>query len=119
MNLYNIFQKVNHYGGITIDRKGSEYKGLGYAVALSQDTEIIIDDELFIPELIQAVTRKYAEQLKKNNVFLGIWKDNGKIYFDLSEIIEDFQEAIEKGNNRNQLAIFDFNTKQVIEIKGE
>lgn len=116
MQLFNILRKVKHNGGITIDRKGNEYKGLGYGVALSKHTEIIIDEDLFIPELIQAVSKKFENYLVKPNTYLGIWLDSGKVYFDLTEIIQDIEEAKQKGNDRKQLAIFDFNTFQVIEI---
>lgn len=121
MNKFNIFNKIQHNGGITIDRKGKEFKGLGYGVALSKDTEIIIDNDLFIPELIQVVMQKFDKFLVLPNTYLGVWVNpqNNKVYFDVTEIITDLEEAKKKGNNRKQLAIFDFSNMQAIEITGE
>ena len=118
MKNINIFNKIKHQGGITIDRKGKEFKGLGYGVAVSKETEIIIDNDLFIPELIQAVMAKFEDYLVKPNTYLGVWvnPENNKVYFDVTEIIEDFEEAKKKGNNRKQLAIFDFESMQAIDI---
>ena len=115
--MFNIFQKVKHNGGITIDKTGKEYKGKGYAVALSKETEIVINEDLFIPELISHIMKLNADKLSKENVFLGIWQDSEKVYFDLSEIIADKDQAIAKGKERDQLAIFDFTTFETIEIK--
>ena len=117
--MFNIFQKVNHNGGITIDKKGSEYKGKGYAVAVSKDLELVIDESLFIPELIDQVIKHYGDKLNRDRVFLGIWKEAGKVYFDLSEVVTDKDQAIELGKERNQLAIFDFSSLEVIDLKGE
>lgn len=116
MSYFNILNKVKHNGGITIDKKGKEYKGLGYGVAVSKDTEIVIDQDLFIPELIQAVSKKFENYLVKPNTYLGIWLHENKVFFDVTEIITDFEEAKKKGNERKQLAVFDFKSLQVIDL---
>jgi len=115
--MFNVFSKVNHNGGITVDRKGIEYKGIGYAVAISKHTEIVIREDLFFPELIDQVMAIFKNELKQDQVFLGIWKDDNKIYFDLSEVIHDKDQAIKIAKERDQLGIFDFNTMETIETK--
>lgn len=113
---FNIISKVHHNGGITVDRAGKEYKGAGYAVAVSKDTEIVIREELFSSDMLDRVFKLYAHNLQRDNVYLGIWKDNGKVYLDLSEVIQDKEQAIEAGKQRKQIAIFSFEDLETITL---
>lgn len=50
-----------------------------------------------------------GEIVDNENIFIGSWynKDNGLIYFDLSEKIINIWDAVSLGNKRKQLAIWD------------
>lgn len=41
------------------------------------------------------------------NLYIGYWKNEGKYHIDFTYHIEDLFEAIEFGNNQNQIAIWD------------
>ena len=59
---------------------------------------------------------KNYKEFKGSGYGVGIWKDQNKIYFDLTEVIKDKDQALKNAKNRDQLAIFNFNNSQVIEI---
>jgi hypothetical protein len=115
--MQDIYNKIIQNGGITISKDLQEYTGIGYAVAVSKETEIIISESQFIPDYITKVLAQYDAYLNNDRVYLGVWKDQGKVYFDISEVIDDKTQAIEIAKKRDQLAIFDFNTFDSIPVK--
>jgi hypothetical protein len=116
MNVFNIISKVNQNGGITVDRSKQEYKGSGFGVAISKQTEIVVIEDLFLPEVVTKVFSLYDRQLREENVYLGIWKEDGKVFFDLSEVIQNREDAVQAGRQRDQLAIFSFEDLEVIDL---
>lgn len=102
-------------GGFTVGKDLTAYSGKGYAVSLPDHETVILETDL-TEENFDRLVNQYREELKANNQFIGCWKANNKIYFDITEIIDNHDRAIRLARERKQLAIFDYNSFQVIEI---
>lgn len=114
LTLPELYQLLNENKGLTLNADLTPYSGSGYAVSLpNKDTQIIeADCDLSVFGHYLAI---YSEFIKDNQK-LGLWIDNGIIYFDISEIVPSVSEAINKGLNRNQIAVFDFDNAESIYI---
>lgn len=59
-----------------------------------------------------------AKRTNAKPLFIGAWVDSDRdiVYYDATTIVESFGEAVALANANNQLAIFDFENRQVIAI---
>ena len=112
----DIINTVTAQGGVTLSKDLTPYNGKGYAVALKKDAEIVVSDADF-SSVADTIISGLQHSIKDNNVYIGIWKDADKVYIDLSEILDNKEQAITKGKERDQIAVFDFNTFESIYIK--
>jgi hypothetical protein len=96
-------------GGVTYNLENGILSNLPfYCISKAQH-------ELEVDELTEDVVRDYvlrhAELLAEDGVCLGMWKDKGKFYLDITDLWDkdEYTEAgaLEIGRLRNQKAIFD------------
>lgn len=68
------------------------------------------------PYEIKAKVRELHNGSNKN--YLGVWKDQetGLVYFDLSEWIETIESAIQIGQSRGEIAIWDLKNECEIRL---
>lgn len=116
MNITRLINLIKQKQGFTVDKNGNDYKGLGYAVGISKDTEIIVLKDQLSPELIQGIIDLYTRDLDSPNVYLGAWQDQDRVYFDLSEICKTQLEAISKALTRDQIGIYSFEKQKTITV---
>jgi len=119
----SIYQHVMEHGGITIEPstrtpiKPSE----GYFVSLEGHEKrfsIIEDEYIFQAYLDRHIDRaRHYERTTGVNAYVGLWLNDGEIFFDVSLLIKDYPTALEFGNLNNQLAIFDIANNSVITLK--
>jgi hypothetical protein len=107
MNLQTFLSAVVHDGGASYSFNTGELNPKrGYFVSIAGVEKILPGTENLRKEAA-AYIRDNSELLYKEAVYLGGWTNEGKIYLDCSERIDDLREAIMTGMGRNQLAIFD------------
>lgn len=114
MNIKDILNKVEQNGGITLNAALEEVKAdSGFAVSLpGNETQVNGQPS---EESAEALLEVYQHLAK--GAYIGIWKsETGAYYFDITQVTEDRETAIRLGKHYNQLAIFDFNTKEVINL---
>lgn len=98
-------------GGATLNHKGQERNlKSGYQVSF-KDLQTV-PAEKFTPSHIEK-TMKQAEQEK---AYIGLWLFKNKVYIDLSRRIATKKEALKKGKELNQKAIYDWKNKMVITV---
>lgn len=68
--------------------------------------ETVIPVTVLTNEVVNSVFDKLSSFLTANQ-FVGAWVDAGKVYFDISENVQDKSTALTLAKERNQLAIFD------------
>ena len=104
-------------GGATLDFMG-EIKNFDFGYMVSKKgTDLVIDFDTLNDYTLHAIIRGYMYNVFGSQVdFVGLWLDNGKLYFDVSALVRDFDNAIQLGKDNEQLAIFDNENKQVITL---
>ena len=109
-------QRIIKNGGETLTKelKKAELKN-GYMVSLEgAETQTKGDD---YNGIIKAIEEKQAIIKDNNNLFIGLWLDNNKMYIDISINIIDKVEALEFGKRNKQLAIYDLVNNDSIYLK--
>ena len=106
-------------GGFSLSLKLEAPKS-GYMVSLQQK-ELIINDDVkgLKKKLYDYFNNNYDIVNNNKKLFFGGWINEGKIYLDISENVLDKKEAIQKGMERQQLAIFNVNDFTEIFLKSE
>jgi hypothetical protein len=102
-----LLKAIKKNGGFTLDSKGNFYTGKGYAVATIGNEKRFTANRLNLFNLAELI-KEYRKKLTSDNLMIGAWLDGGKVFFDISEIVQDKDQAIQLGKERKQLAIFNF-----------
>ena len=93
-------------GGVTINLNG-DMPTSGYALAEKKTTELSVPIEKFTQDTLDKYVQDHYNELNLPNRHLGTWVDNGKVYMDVSSVYKNFNEAMSKAEQAQQLAIFD------------
>lgn len=108
-------------GGFTIHDPSGQVPTSGWVVALSKDTEYTFDMNL-PPERWDEEIRRYRaehwKELQDPSTFFGGWVDEGKVYLDISQVVDDRDEAVRRARERDQLAIFHLDDFTTYWVKG-
>ena len=94
----------------------------GYMVSYDKSETVVsmifLKNDINGEMLFQELLNSYIARVKRlgEHLFVGVWIDNGKAYFDISKNIESKSQAISFGKLNNQLAIYDIKNDNVIEL---
>lgn len=100
-------------GGVTIGLNG-DVPTKGFAFSPRKDTEVVVPKKDFNDTHVSDYINTHFDKLAHPDSHLGIWEDNGKIYMDISHVVQDESQAVNRASKADQLAIFDlskFDTK--------
>lgn len=103
-------------GGVTISLKG-DIPTRGYAFAPSKTTERVVPQEKFNSKSLGAFINDNKALLNQPNAHLGVWVDEGKVYMDVSIVVDDFNKAMLQSEKAEQLAIFNLENFETIYLK--
>lgn len=104
-----IYQTTIKTGGASFNIDGVAPMS-GFMVA-TIGAEKVINAKDFNKRVLKKFVKKHIKELKKDSsLCVGTWKDNNKIYLDLSNNILDKTKAVSQGIKNKQLAIFDLST---------
>ena len=108
-----LYEKMIKNGGLTINRHMEELTyNRGYMVSV-YGYEKKLDDFSF--EEVEKVVSEY-QQIVKGALYIGFWIDNGVLYIDISKYIYNKSQALKFGKQNKQIAIFDIENQESIEI---
>jgi len=102
-----LLKAIKKNGGFTLDSKGNFYTGKGFAVATEGNEKTFLLSRLNLFNLAELI-KQYSKKLDSDNLMIGAWVEGGKVFFDVSEVVENRDQAIRLGKERKQLAIFNF-----------
>jgi hypothetical protein len=123
MNYTAVLKSIQDSNGASYNlHSGILNPSTGFMVA-TQSNEQIYDvptttSDLYNYVVDYLIAKKMWWKVQQNpdNIYLGFWINEGKLYIDLAENIPDRDDAIEAGHYRNQLAIYDCESKQDITL---
>ena len=107
-----VMQLTREWGGLSINMKDGSLPNSGYMVAKPPEFGAIVDEADFFdavkgPKILADYMKTHREDLGSGKNYLGTWLNEGKVYLDVSENIQDVAEATRVGRERNQKAIWD------------
>tara|TARA_R110000868_G_scaffold66014_6_gene197000 strand:- start:1715 stop:2077 length:363 start_codon:yes stop_codon:yes gene_type:complete len=120
MQVNKIIQAVKKNGGLTLNATGTVFRPKsGYMISLlGYETQCSLTDVNAIAERLEAYTAMIKKMLSDTalDVKLGLWLDNGILYIDISQHVADLDLAMYLGRERKQLAVYDFQNSQSIQL---
>lgn len=116
MNANKFIQLLKENSGVSYNMITKEYDpNKGFFVSLPNLETKVSLDSLSVDDIATFINR-HRTLLQDKTKFVGGWIDNNIVYLDISEQIENKREALERGYKHNQLAIYDANLGQVINL---
>ena len=116
MNANKFIQLLKENSGASYNMLTKEYNpNKGYFVSLPNLETKVSLQSLSVDD-IATLINKHRSLLQNKTKFIGGWIDNDTVYLDINEQIEDKREALERGYKHNQLAIYDANKGEVIDL---
>jgi len=111
-NLKGFIDSINVNGGCSYNINTGEINpNSGYFVSIAGAEKVVTS-------LTEETVKQYIEDnidlLITDRVYLGGWFNEGLVYLDCSQQIEELKTAVRKGIERGQLAIFNAETKESI-----
>ena len=114
--LYSVVEDTLKDGGLTIKPFTGEKPSSGYMVAL-EGYELKVPVSEFFTGLVADYIGSHASKLMHNPALcVGTWVHEGSVYLDLSENVADLGTALQRGKERNQLAIFNLETFEEVTV---
>lgn len=105
----DLVDSVRKSGGFTYNTVTGDQPKTGYALSLHPEAEYVTPvEKLTVVELAQYV-KNHQDLLKEPNNYLGAWHNpsNGKVYLDVSTIVQSADEARRIAQEHHQLAYYD------------
>lgn len=116
MNANTFIQLLKENKGVSYNMITKEYSpNKGFFVSLPNLETKVSLNSLSVDDIATFIN-KHRTLLQDKTKFVGGWIDNNIVYLDISEQIENKREALERGYKHNQLAIYDANKGEVIDI---
>ncbi len=118
-------ERVKENGGLSVSLKDGSEPTKGFMVAKGKKFAAIVKaddffDEAKGAEILSSYMKQHKSEFKNSNNYLGLWHntDDGQVYLDVSENIEDEGEAISRGRDRDQISIWDVANFKEIDTGG-
>ena len=116
MNANKFIQLLKDNSGASYNMITKEYNpNKGFFVSLPNLETKVSLQSLSVDDIATFIN-KHRSLLQDKTKFVGGWIDNDTVYLDISEQIDNKREALELGYKYNQLAIYDANLGQVIDL---
>lgn len=110
----SILERVRENGGLSVNMVDGSEPTTGYMVAKGAKYGAIVDAEDFYdpikgPKALADYMKKHKAELGGGKNYLGLWHntEDGKVYLDVSENIQDKERAISAGRKQDQISIWD------------
>ena len=110
----SILERVKANGGLSVKMTDGSEPTTGYMVAKGTQYGAVVDAADFYdpekgPKALADYMKKNKSDLGSGKNYLGLWHntEDGKVYLDVSENIQDKERAISAGAKRDQISIWD------------
>jgi hypothetical protein len=121
----SILARVRENGGLSVNMVDGSEPTSGYMVAKgAQFGSIVSADDFYDPikgpKALADYFKRHKKELGAGKNYLGVWhnKDDGQVYLDVSENIQDRERAISAGQKQDQISIWDVTNFAEIETGG-
>lgn len=114
--IQQIYTATILFGGTTRSTIAPYFKPTsGYSVARA-GRELQVSEDAFNASVVDNFINSNKHLLNDARVHVGTWLDNGIVYLDVVDVVQDKETAIRQGIANNQLSIYDNNRCEVIDM---
>ncbi|CAJ36642.1 hypothetical protein [Methanocella arvoryzae] len=117
LTLDDLATRVREQGGFTYNPLYGATPKSGYAVSLQGYSRVFDNNEAVSVELRQYMLETWQEMADPAR-YAGGWADGGRLYLDVSIVLQDEREARKTGRANNQTAIYSLGTSESIYLQG-
>jgi len=110
----SVLDRVRENGGLSVNLKDGSEPTKGFMVAKGKKYAAIVKaddfyDETKGAEILSSYMKQHKADLATGKNYLGLWHntEDGQVYLDVSENIQDEAEATSRGRARDQISIWD------------
>ena len=121
----SILSRVRENGGLSVNMVDGSEPTSGYMVAKGAKYGSVVSADDFYdpikgPKILADYMKKHKAELGGGKNYLGLWhnKEDGQVYLDVSENIQDKERAISAGQKQDQISIWDVTNFAEIETGG-
>jgi hypothetical protein len=121
----SILSRVRENGGLSVNMVDGSEPTSGYMVAKGAKYGSVVSADDFYdpikgPKILADYMKKHKKELGGGKNYLGLWhnKEDGQVYLDVSENIQDRERAISAGQKQDQISIWDVTNFAEIETGG-
>lgn len=97
-------------GGFTWNDEGRELATTGKAVSPYKDKETVFEPDEFTAQAIREFAKKHKDALTGEQAMIGAWVEDGKVWLDVSIVVDTNERAEQIAAQADQLAYFDLET---------
>jgi hypothetical protein len=115
INPGHVLDDVMFTGGTTMSLTRETVPLAGFAVSV-RDCEHVIPWSDVTSVDVGRYVETHHTLLTVPGYFLGAWLDDGRLYLDVTMIIEDRAHALDVARRNAQLAIFDLSTGETVRL---
>ena len=117
---FDAWNKIKEQGGLTLNMVDGSQPIKGFVVGGSTEKAPIIPEEYFYdeyigPQALEDFIKENIDALATGEKYLGAWNEGGHVYLDISDVLDNADEAERLGKVRDQLSVW--NLVQGEEIK--
>lgn len=121
-NLNEFVASTIENGGATMNVATGDVPTSGYVVSMTgiEKTYVLFGNDVVKEILISGAVKMYVKDnddiLSLPGMYLGSWIDNGVLYIDVSNVIDNEHDALRMAVANKQLAYYDLKNAKTIEI---
>jgi hypothetical protein len=106
--------------GFTYNAVTGDEPKKGYVLSIYPDRETVLDAKTMKPEDLATFIVKNRDLLSQQDRYFGGWNDpkSGKVYLDVSVVLQDKAEAARLAKEKKQLAFFDLGSMESVRVEG-
>ena len=121
-NLKEFVASTIEDGGATMNVATGDVPTSGYVVSMTgiEKTYVLFGNDVVKEILISGAVKLYVKDnddvLSLPGMYLGSWIDDGVLYIDISNVIDNEHDALRMAVANKQKAYYDLNNAKTIEI---
>lgn len=112
--------KVREEEGYTYDKHENRFATEGFALSVFPAHEVVVDLDENLGQHIRDYVQEHWDMVKQDErIFYGAWwdkDDTGKVFLDLSIVVDSAEEAERLSHEYEQEAYFDLSTKTPVNV---
>jgi len=114
---YQMMSQEKGQRGYSYDRKNNRFASEGFALSVFPQFESVVPVDAALKEAVDAYVEEHVDKVREDErIYFGAWlnEEDGRVYLDLSIVVDDRDEAISLAHDYQQEGIYDLAAGETI-----